>query len=231
MYVFHTTENRTMAFLGKVTPERWSRLLRNVDDMTRFAVSRVIGEDEFDYRATWRTNSTIIGSFIGVMIRAKIGKEEIVRLCEEIFNPVWRRGLEKAVHSIDEKGRIPFPEKYMELPLDAEELKTAPRRQCLLVRNNLVFFRAWPRMEASVNFLLRWRGIRVEDNLDWAVNYINMFQNYVSPDVVFNNLNNLEFCILNAEKSSKLRTDYVFPPNLVMDNEDSVPKVIMVTRK
>ena len=86
-------------------------------------------------------------------------------------------------------------------------------------------------MEASVNFLLCWRGIRAKDNLDWVVKYINMFKSYVSPGVVFNDLNDLEFCILNAEKSSKLRVDYVLPPNLVMDDADSIPEVIMVTRK
>ena len=47
IHVFHTTKNRTMAFLGKVKPERWSRLLKPIDDLTRFAVSRSIREDVF----------------------------------------------------------------------------------------------------------------------------------------------------------------------------------------
>ena len=92
-----------MGFLGKIKPERWSCLLRTSDDMIRFAVSRALGEEVFDYTATWRTTSSIIGSFIGVMVRAKIGKEEIIRLCFDIFSPVWRKGLEKAIHNIDDK--------------------------------------------------------------------------------------------------------------------------------
>ena len=97
IYVFHSTESCTMAFLGKVKPERWSRLLRTSDDMIRFAVSRALGKEVFDYSATWRTNKSIIGSFIGIMIRAKIGKDDIIRLCYDIFSPVWRKGLEKAI--------------------------------------------------------------------------------------------------------------------------------------
>ena len=117
VHVYHSTKKRTMAFLGKVKPERWSYLLRSADDMTRFAVTRSIGEGVFYYTTTWRTNSTIIGSFIGVMIRVKIGKEDIVRLCYEIFNPIWRKGIEKAFHNIDDKFKIPLPKKYVGLPL------------------------------------------------------------------------------------------------------------------
>lgn len=185
----------------------------------------------FYYSVTWRTNSLIIGSLIGVMVRVKIDREEIVRLCVDIFNPVWKKGLEKVVFSIDDKGRIPYPKKYMGLPLGVEELRTTPRWQCFIVRDNLAIFRAWPRMEASVNFLLDWRGIRVEENLEWVVKYIKMFKAYVSPGVVFNNLNTLEFCILNAEKLSRLRVDYVLPPNMVMNDPDSILEVIMVSWK
>lgn len=75
------------------------------------------------------------------MIWAKIERADIVRLCSNIFNPAWKRGLEKVVYSIDDKFRIPYPEKYMDLPLGVEELKTALRRQCLRVRDNLAFHR------------------------------------------------------------------------------------------
>ena len=68
IFIFHSTETRTMAFLGKVKPERWSHLLRKSDDMIWFAVRRAIGEEIFDYSATWRTNSSIIGTFIGIMV-------------------------------------------------------------------------------------------------------------------------------------------------------------------
>ena len=131
--VFHSTEVRTMAFLGKVKPERWSRLLRQSDEMVRFAVSRAIGEETFDYSATWRTNSSIIGTFIGVMVKAKADKEEIIRLCFDIFSPMWRKGLEKAVRSLDDKGRIPLPERYMGVPAGDADLVTAPRQQSIII--------------------------------------------------------------------------------------------------
>ena len=70
-----------MTFLGKVKPKRWSRLLKLVDDLILFVVSRAIGEEVFYYRATWRTNISIIDSFIGVLVRAKIECEDIVKLC------------------------------------------------------------------------------------------------------------------------------------------------------
>ena len=123
--------------------------------MTRFAVTRSIGKGVFDYNVTLRTNSTIIDSFIGVMIRAKIGKEDIVRLCYDIFNPIWRKGIEKVVHSIDDKFRIQLPKKYMGLPLGATDLETTHRRQSLIIRESLDFYKEWSHMEASVHFLLR----------------------------------------------------------------------------
>ena len=116
-----------MAFLGKVKPERWSRILRISDDMTRFAVSRALGEEVFDYSTTWRTNSSIIGSFIEIMVREKIRKDEMLRLCYEIFSPKWRKGLEKAVRCIDDKQRITLPKKYLGIPIGDVDLDTTPR--------------------------------------------------------------------------------------------------------
>lgn len=86
-------------------------------------------------------------------------------------------------------------------------------------------------MEASIEFLLHWRGIRKAKNLEWVVKYIRMFNSYVHPGVVYNDLNSLNFCILNAEKTSKIKTDYVLPPNVVFDDPDSVPGLLMVTWK
>lgn len=103
-HAFHSTEKRTMMFLGKVKLERWSCLLRLVDDLTHFVVSQAIGEGSFKYSTTWRTNKNIIGFFIGVLVQAKVVHREILNLCLDIFNPFWRKGLEKAVYNIDEKG-------------------------------------------------------------------------------------------------------------------------------
>ena len=82
----------------------------------------------FDYRATWRTNNSIISSFIGCLVRAKVGRGDIVKLCYDIFSPVWRKGLEKAIYDIDEKFQIPLPKKYMSPPLGVIDLDIAPWR-------------------------------------------------------------------------------------------------------
>lgn len=138
------------------------------------------------------------------MVRAKIPKEDIIRLCFDIFSTVWRKGLKKAVYSIDEKGRIPYPEKYMGLPEGAEELKTTPRRQSLCVREGLAFYKEWPRMEASITFLLRWRGIIVEDNKEWVPQYLKLFNIYIEPGVSFEDLSKVNFDILKSEKTSRV---------------------------
>ena len=47
--VFHASEVRTVAFKGKVKPERWNRVLNQVDDMSYLAISHVLGEGILDY--------------------------------------------------------------------------------------------------------------------------------------------------------------------------------------
>ena len=138
-----------MSFLGSVKLERWSRLLKPVDDMTHFAVSRAIGEGVFDYSATWRMHSSILGSFIGCFMRAKVCCGDIVKLCFDIFSPVWKKGLEKVVYSIDEKLWIPLPKKYMSFSLGAVDLDIAPWRQSLIMRESLAFYKEWPHMEEN----------------------------------------------------------------------------------
>ena len=148
-------------------------------DMSRIAVSRVIGEGVFDYKYTWRNNSDIIGSFIGCMVIAKVNFDAIIDLHCNIFDPTWRKGLEQVVCSIDTKLRIPLPERYMELPSGLPELKVAFCFPSLIIRENYAFYREWPKMEASIQFLLRWRGIVEEENKDWLINYLKAFNAYI----------------------------------------------------
>ena len=42
--------------------------------MTRLTISLVLGEGIFDYDFSWRTNIDIIGTFIGCLAKAKMGK-------------------------------------------------------------------------------------------------------------------------------------------------------------
>lgn len=100
------------------------------------------------------------------MARERVDSDAIIHLCCSIFDPMWRKGLEQAVYSIDEKLRIPLPEKYMDLSPESPELKVSFRCPSLVIRNFFAFYREWPKMEASIQFLLHWRGIMEEENRD-----------------------------------------------------------------
>ena len=91
--LFHAVKIRTMAFRGRIKPERWNRVLNQVDDMTHLAISQALGEGMFDYDFTWRTNSDIIGAFIGCLARDRIGKWKMFKLCSNLFDPIWCFGL------------------------------------------------------------------------------------------------------------------------------------------
>ena len=148
---------------------------------------------------------------IGIMIRAKIGKDEIIRLCLDIFSPVWRKGLEKAIQSIDDKQQIPLPEKYMSFPIGDADLVTALRRQVLVIRESLTFFKEWPRMVANVEFLLRWQGIIAPEKIDWVQSYLQLFHTYIQLGVSFGDMNVLKFSILKSKKTSRAKAHFPLP--------------------
>ena len=58
-----------MEFRGNIKPKRWSRILNLVDNTRRVALNRALGEGTFNYDYTWRTNSSIIGTFIECLAR------------------------------------------------------------------------------------------------------------------------------------------------------------------
>ena len=47
--LFNAVEVRTMAFRGSMKQERWNRILNPVENVTRFSITWVIGEKEFNY--------------------------------------------------------------------------------------------------------------------------------------------------------------------------------------
>ena len=83
-------------------------------------------------------------------------------------------------------------------------------------------------MESSLNFLLHWRGIIVEDNTEWLINYLQLFRAHIQEGVTFKNLNDLEFSTLNAEHTSKKKLVYEFPPNYQIENFNDIMDVIMI---
>lgn len=227
--LFHAHELRTMAFCGEVKPERWNRLLLPADEMTHFSLNKALGEGVFNYQYTLRTNSDIIEAFIGCLARAEINADNIIRLCRNLFVPAWRKGLEQAVHSLDNRLRIPLPERYMSLPIGNPDLAMAPCRHSLIIRENLTFVQEWPQMKASLNFLLRWRGIIQENNTIWLSEYLRLNNAYIQTGVTFENLNAVDFSTPNAERTSRRKTTFVFPPNYQVENYNDITNVIIVS--
>lgn len=228
IHVFHETERRTMAFRGPIKQERWSRVLNPVDKMTRVAVSRAIGEGAFDYNYTWRTNSSIIGAFIGCLTKAGLDKWDMSRLCTNLFNATWTHGMEEAIGGMDERGMIPSPEVYMcHLP-GSQAMTLAPRRHALDIRNSPEFNGAWPNMKASIDFLLRWRGIKEELGNEWLLNFLNSANAYIMPGTDFTNRNNLDFSLPNFDRSSKEKSTLIFPPGFVSDDPSVIAEVMIV---
>ena len=86
-------------------------------------------------------------------------------------------------------------------------------------------------MEASVDFLLRWRGIVATDNNQWVHGYLSMFHSYIQPGVTFGELNALNFSILKSEKTSRAKIRCELPQNMLADDSDDDPEVVMVTGK
>ena len=81
--------------------------------MTRVALNRALGEGFFNYDYTWRTNSSIIGSFIGCLARTDSSRWEMIKFCSNLFSPVWCKGIEEVIMSFDNCNRVPLPEEYM----------------------------------------------------------------------------------------------------------------------
>ena len=57
-----------------------------------------------------------------------------------------------------------------------------------------------------------------EENREWLSNYLNSFNAYIQPGVIFDDLEALKFCTPNLEKTSRVKFDFEFPPNFCVDN-------------
>ena len=62
----------------------------------------------------------------------------------------------------------------------------------------------------------------------WIENYLNLHKAYIHPGVVFENLDNVDFCTLNIEKMSKEKLTFEFPPFFKIENLNDVVEVIMI---
>ena len=86
-----------------------------------------------------REKNDIVGAFVGCLVRAKIGKWEIIWLCYNMFDLVWLEGLEQAFFGIDDKLKIPLLEVYMSHPPGSFELAIVARRPSLVIGKTFCF--------------------------------------------------------------------------------------------
>ena len=71
-----------------------------------------------------------------------------------LFDPSWLIDLEEVVFNIDDKLKILMPKAYMDHKSGNPELARSPKHPFLIIRDNILLFREWPRMEASMQLLL-----------------------------------------------------------------------------
>ena len=152
----------------------------------------------------------------------------MVRLCLNIFDSTWCQGIIEAILSLYEDLRVPLPEMYMDHPPGSLVVANIPRRPALVIRVRVSFNMAWPKMESCFHFLLGWRKINVNFDQGWLNNYLSLFKSYIHLGVGFGNLDRLDFCTPNIEKTSRERSSFEFPPNFQAENPNDVVEVIMV---
>ena len=62
----------------------------------------------------------------------------------------------------------------------------------------------------------------------WLVNYLKIYKAYVHLGVTFDNLDNLDFCTPNIEKTSREKSSFEFPPFFKVQNPNDFVEVIMI---
>lgn len=83
-------------------------------------------------------------------------------------------------------------------------------------------------MELSINFLLRWRGIIEYPLMDWLTNYLRLYDIHIHLDVNFNNLEDVEFCLPNQDRTSRGRSSYWLPPGCKATTLQEAYEIILV---
>ena len=86
-------------------------------------------------------------------------------------------------------------------------------------------------MKVSVDFLLRWRGITVDSNVEWLKSYLDTFGAYIEPGTVLDKWEELDFSMPNFDKSSKERNALVIPPYFHSEDSNDSAEIIMVFNK
>ena len=82
-------------------------------------------------------------------------------------------------------------------------------------------------MESCFQFHLRWHKIKEDYGTGWLYNYLGLFNAYIHSRVGFGDLEAIEFCTSNFEKSSREKFSFKFPL-FKSKNPNDIAKVIMV---
>ena len=69
------------------------------------------------------------------------------------------------------------------------------------------------------------------NNMAWLTNYLRLFKAHIQEGVTFENLDDLDFSTPNAERTSKRKLVYEFPPNYQIEDDNDIMDVIMVLWK
>ena len=115
----------------------------------------------------------------------------------------------------------------MKHPSGSLIIANIPRYPALIIKDRVSFNMEWAKMESCFHFFMGWRKIAPMVGNGWMVNYLNLHKVYIHPGVVFYNLEILDFCTPNIEKTSREKSTFKFPPFFKVENPNDVVEVIM----
>ena len=138
----------------------------------------------------------------------------MIWLCLNIFQSTWCKGIEEAIMGLDENLYFPLPEMYIEYSSWRLSIAFIPRCLALVIRDRFSFNMAWPKMEPCFHFLMGWRKIAPMTGQGWLTNYLKLHKAYVHPGVTFEDIDKVNFCTSNIEKTSKEKSSFEFPYSL-----------------
>ena len=119
----------------------------------------------------------------------------------------------------------------MEHPLGSLIIANIPRCLALIIRDRVAFNLALPKMETCFHFLMGWRKIVLVIGTGWIVNYLTIFKAYIHLGMSLDNIDTLDFCTPNIEKTSREKSTSKFSSFFRVENPNDVVEVIMIYRK
>ncbi|GLJ31652.1 hypothetical protein SUGI_0635880 [Cryptomeria japonica] len=155
-----------MAFKGEIKPERWCRILNEVDDFMLRAVWEIMGEDHFGYEFMYRVNCDIPAIFSAILLKVGIRKSEEILLGLLLFKEEFLRLFEIAVGSVDDTLRVPYPEDYGNKGTDIR------KRPILELKDETKFAERTPIIRRNVEFLMIWNHIKEPPHNNWWAEYL-----------------------------------------------------------